>query len=111
LLFSLAVAAPRQTGASAEEAAMDDNELTAPRNERKIGAGGIRICGVQEHWAAARAGLLEGDVILAINGRPAADYGVDRLRALFGGDCAACLLTVQRGGKLLSARLSMRPTH
>lgn len=90
---------------------MNGDELTTQRNERKIDARGIRICGVQSHWAAARAGLLEGDVILAIDGRPASDYGVERLRALFGGDGTVCLLTVRRGAKLLSTRLTMRPTH
>ena len=68
----------------------------------------IKIKRVAANSAAAQIGLREGDEVVAVNGRPAFEYGLDRLSKMFRREGAECRLIVRRGGKLKSVRLKMK---
>lgn len=62
---------------------------------------------IEERSPASDAGLKPGDVLTAVNGRPAADYSLSDIRMMFQ-DVAKCELTVLRGDERLQVRLVLR---
>src|SRR5262249_13165369 len=60
-----------------------------------------RIGKVTDDSAAAEAGLLAGDQILAIDGRPASDFTLAQIWKRFRRDGSFCLLDIGRGSKIL----------
>lgn len=57
---------------------------------------------------AEEAGVRGGDVLTAIDSRPAHSFALDEIRAMFRQDGREPLLTLKRGGKLVQARLKLR---
>ena len=57
---------------------------------------------------AAEAGLREGDVIAALDGRPAAGFSLEQVRQLFKEEGRAVRLDVQREGAALAVSLELR---
>lgn len=57
---------------------------------------------------ASEAGLREEDVLTEIDGRPAAELGLERIRQMFKQEGAEHLLTVKRGEQRLQFRLRLR---
>jgi hypothetical protein len=70
-------------------------------------AGGVRIARVQEEGASAAAGLLEGDVIVAIDGEPTPDLAALR-EILFARDVGhLAKVKARRGGKDLEVEVRL----
>jgi hypothetical protein len=65
----------------------------------------FRLTYVDEGGVAAAAGLREGDLIQAVDGRPAAELALHELRDLFKVPGAAYTLTIRRGGETMDVRL------
>jgi hypothetical protein len=65
----------------------------------------FRLPHVTEGSPAAAAGLREGDLIEAVDGRPAREMTLQALRDLFRMPGAAYTLTIRRGGQTLDVRL------
>ena len=57
---------------------------------------------------AAEAGISDGDVIIAINGKPAGDSSLAQIGQLFKHEGKEFLLTIKRGEKLLRIKLKLR---
>ena len=60
---------------------------------------------VDEHSAASDSGVRDGDILVAINGRAAAEFSLDQIRTMFMQDRREYSLTVKREGKPLPIRL------
>jgi hypothetical protein len=63
---------------------------------------------VEPGTPAAEAGLREEDTILAVDGRPAAEFDLDRLTTLFTKEGKEYELTVRRGRETLKLKLKLR---
>jgi C-terminal processing protease CtpA/Prc len=57
---------------------------------------------------AAEAGVLAGDIIVAVDGRPARDIGTEELRRLLERDGAAVTLRLGRGPENIDVVLRLR---
>lgn len=57
---------------------------------------------------AAEAGLKEEDELVAVDGRPAAELGLDRVRQMFKREGEEYLLSVRRGGQTLQVKIKTR---
>lgn len=68
----------------------------------------VRVAHVLEATPAAEAGLRKGDEIVAVNSRPAAEFGLARLRELFKQEGKRYTLRIKRGEELLSVELKTR---
>ena len=68
----------------------------------------LLIDDVDEHSSASDAGVQDGDILVAINGRPAAEFSLDQIRTMFMEDGKEYSLTVKREGKLLPIRLKLK---
>lgn len=68
----------------------------------------IIIKSVLAGYPAAKAGLRDGDEIIAINRRPAREYNLDILTKMFKRDGKVYLLTVRRGGRLMKVRMKTK---
>lgn len=68
----------------------------------------IQIKNVRMHSPAAEAGLREGDVIMTVNGRPSAEFDLDKLTRVFMQNGKEYLLRIKRGNKKISTTLKMR---
>jgi predicted aspartyl protease len=68
----------------------------------------LLIDDVDEHSSAVEAGVQEGDILVSINGRPAAEFSLDQIRTMFMQDGKEYSLTVKREGKLLPIRLKLK---
>ncbi len=86
------------------EVDMSGLELWTEADDFKV----IRIARVRPHFPADEAGLREGDTLVTVNGRPAAEFDPDKLARMFRQAGRVYLLTVERGGRLIRARLKMR---
>jgi hypothetical protein len=63
---------------------------------------------VVENSPATEAGLREGDVISAINGRPATELSLDEIRTMFRQDGKEYLLEIIRGVEKIQLKLKLR---
>ena len=63
---------------------------------------------VDENSPAAEAGVLGGDILVAINGRLAAETGLDQIRTMFMQDGKEYLLSLRRNGKVVQVKLKLR---
>jgi predicted aspartyl protease len=63
---------------------------------------------VDEGSPADEAGVKGGDVLAAIDGRPARTFSLDEIRALFRQDGRAYVLTLRRAGKTVRVRMKLR---
>lgn len=86
------------------EADMSGLELVTKANNFKI----VKIKKVRATFPAAKAGLREGDEVLAVDGRPAAVYGLDKLSKMFKQEGKKYKLLVKRDGKLINVKLKMK---
>ena len=68
----------------------------------------LLIDDVDEHSAAAEAGVRDGDILVAVNGRPAVEFSLDQIRNMFMHDGKEFSLTLKRDGKLLPIRLKLK---
>jgi predicted aspartyl protease len=63
---------------------------------------------VDESSSAADAGVKGGDILLAINGRPVAEFTLDQIRTMFMQDGKEYLLRLKRDGKVLQIKLKLK---
>lgn len=68
----------------------------------------LLIDDVDENSSAAEAGVKGGDILLAINGRPAAEFNLDQIRTMFMQDAKEYLLRLKREGKVLQIKLKLK---
>jgi len=68
----------------------------------------LLIDDVDEDSSAAEAGVKGGDILLAINGRPAAEFTLDQIRTMFMQDGKEYLLSLKRDGKVLEIKLRLK---
>jgi hypothetical protein len=57
---------------------------------------------------AKAAGLKEGDIIVSIDGRPAADYTLEQVRGLFRDEGRECVLGIEEGDEVRSVKLKLK---
>lgn len=63
---------------------------------------------VDKHSPAAEAGVLGGDILVAVNGRPASVLGLDEIRTMFMQEGKEYLLSLKRNGKAVQVKLKLR---
>jgi S1-C subfamily serine protease len=68
----------------------------------------LLIDDVEENSSAAKAGVQGGDILAAINGRPAAEFTLDQIRTMFMQDGKEYLLSLKRDGKVLQIKLKLK---
>ncbi len=68
----------------------------------------LLIDDVDENSSAAEAGVQGGDILLAINGRPAAEFTLDQIHTMFMQDGKEYLLSLKRDAKVLQIRLKLK---
>jgi hypothetical protein len=79
-------------------------ELVTEANNYRV----IKIKQVRANFPAAKAGLREGDIISVVNGRAAAEYGLDKLMKMFKQDGKECRLIIKRGDKVIRVKLKLK---
>ncbi|HEX5700626.1 MAG TPA: trypsin-like peptidase domain-containing protein [Rubrobacter sp.] len=73
--------------------------------QREAGTAGLVIAGVETGGAAERAGLLVGDVLLAVAGKPLGEVGTLLEAVARAGDAVS--LRVMRGGKIMAMEVRL----
>ena len=68
----------------------------------------LLIDDVDEHGSAAEAGVQEGDILVSINGRTAAEFTLDQIRAMLMQEGKEYSLSLKRAGKMLQIRLRLK---
>ncbi len=68
----------------------------------------FKVHRIIEDSPASEAGLREGDVIAAIDGRPATEFTLEQLRQMFKQEGREVLLNIQRAEEFLEVRLKLR---
>ena len=68
----------------------------------------LLIDDVEENSSAAGAGVQGGDILVAIDGRPAAEFTLDQIRTMFMQDGKEYLLSLKREGKVLQLNLKLK---
>lgn len=66
------------------------------------------INSIKANSPAAEAGLREEDVIVAINGHPAAEFQLDPLTRMFMKDGQEYVLSIKRGQEIITAKIKLR---
>ena len=74
--------------------------------QREAGTAGLVIAGVETGGAAERAGLLVGDVLLAVAGKPLGEVGTLLEAVARAGDAVS--LRVMRGGKIIVMEVRLK---
>jgi predicted metalloprotease with PDZ domain len=69
----------------------------------------FEISHIIQNSPASEAGLRVGDIIRAIDGRPASEFTREHIRSLFKQDGKECVLEVLRAKKRLQFTLKLRP--
>ena len=69
---------------------------------------GFRVRQLIENSPATAAGLHEGDVISAINGKPASALTLEQLRLMFMREGRSYLLSIKRGEQQIEITIKMR---
>jgi C-terminal processing protease CtpA/Prc len=67
-----------------------------------------RVFWIAESSPAARAGLRKGDLLLSIDGRPAAEYSLDDLYGLFKEAGRTIVLRYERAGRPVERSVTLR---
>jgi C-terminal processing protease CtpA/Prc len=68
----------------------------------------FRVNRVLDNTPAAEAGLGEGDLIVAVDGRPAQEFTLSELRKLFRQDARVVQLRIQRNDQTRDVQLRLR---
>lgn len=68
----------------------------------------IQIKKIRAGFPAAAAGLREGDIITAINGRPASQFNLSQLVKMFMREGRQYALTIRRGDQTMRVKLKMK---
>jgi len=68
----------------------------------------FRVHSVRKDSPAAEAGLREGDLIMAIDGSPTAEFNLDQAQRMFAQDGREYLLSVKRGSEPLQVKIKSR---
>ena len=68
----------------------------------------LKVKHLVEDSPATRAGLREGDVILAVNGTPASKLSLEQVRTMFKKEGQSYLLSIKRGAETLRIRIRLR---
>ena len=68
----------------------------------------IKVTRIFENSPAAEVGLKPEDIILAIDGRPASEIGLSKIREMFKQGGRKYQLTIKRGEEMLQFRLKLR---
>ena len=67
----------------------------------------FQIQAIADNSPASESGLKAGDILIAINGHPAAEYTLSGIRLMFK-DAEECHFTVKRGNQSLLVTLKLR---
>jgi len=86
------------------EVNMSGLELVTEADNFKV----VKIKHVRAGSTAAQVGLREGDEVVAVDGRPASRYGLDRLAKMFRREGKEYRLTVRRGDQVMTVKLRLR---
>jgi hypothetical protein len=76
--------------------------------ESNAGQGAFKINQVRAHTPGSEAGLLNGDLIVAINDRPAAQFNLDQIEQMFIKDGHEYVLGIRRGQENLQIKIKLR---
>jgi len=68
----------------------------------------LKVDGVRKNSPATRAGLAAGDIVTAIDGKPASKYNTNQLRKMFRQNGRRLLLEIRRGNKLFRTGILLR---
>jgi membrane-associated protease RseP (regulator of RpoE activity) len=68
---------------------------------------GFRVDEISEHSAAADAGIRAGDIVVAIDGKPAKDYTLTEVKEMFRQE-KQYAVTVERGKERVDVQLKLR---
>ena len=68
----------------------------------------LKVQSIAEDSPAAEAGLRRGDIITAIDGRPAAEFTLEQVRQLFRQPERECRLDIHRGDEHFRVKLKLR---
>jgi len=87
-----------------EEYDMSGMLLIAEGTDFKI----FKVRGIIENSPATAAGLLEGDIILAIDGKPASDLTLEQVRQMFKQPSRSYRLTIERNKQPIKTTIELR---
>ena len=68
----------------------------------------IKVYRVLANSPAAEAGIVEGDIVISVDGKPVNDFSLDQIGQLFKQEGSQLLFTIKRGEKLLQLKIKMR---
>lgn len=97
---------PNASFAEAFEESLSGIELEARGARRNV----FTVADVKEESAAAEAGVRAGDVLVAIDSKPAASFSIEQLDRLLQQEGREYLLTLRRGKEVVKARIRTRRT-
>ena len=99
-----AIFEPNAQIADLYEVDMSGLEVVADGDDYSI----MLIDDIEPNSPAAEAGIEGGDVITAIDGRPAKEFTLDQIRQMFKQDGREYLLSLKRNEKTLQAKIKLR---
>jgi predicted aspartyl protease len=95
---------PNKFFAEPQEADMSGIDLIAESDSFRV----FKIDSVKANSPAAEAGLRKGDIITAINNRPAAEFNLYQISQLFMKAGQEYALSIQRGNQALQTKIKLR---